>query len=156
MRPFGCRWSLRVRHGFWATAGREDLALFWKWFQQVFPNHDVSEDLRQGVVDASSLVPVQLHGDGGRHFKKTEVMILQWQPVLGGGTKKALPSRVGLAINYCGNTCKTRFLFSVPPRAMYSGTPQPLNRLFRAFGILFACVLWFVAIVLIMLISLKL
>ena len=119
-------------------------------------------------VDASSLVPVQLHGDGGRHFKRTEVMILQWQPVLGGGTKKALPSRVGLAINYRGNTWGTRFLFSVLPRAMYSGTPQRLFRAFGilltcapwfvavAFGILFACAPWFVAIVLIMLISLKL
>ena len=35
-------------------------------------------------------IPVMLHGDEGRGNKKTGIMIISWQPMLGTGTSKSI------------------------------------------------------------------
>ena len=85
------------------------LSMFWERFAALYPQHDVCADINSGKVDPKYLVPLQMHGDGGRGYRKTEVMILQYQPILGAGTRAAPAEKVDLPLNFLGHSFCTRF-----------------------------------------------
>ena len=63
--------------------GSSRLAEFWEHFRDEQPTHEVFDHGQ--FIDYSSLVPLYLHGDGGRTYKRDELMVIQFQPVLGFG-----------------------------------------------------------------------
>lgn len=117
-----------------SNQGCHKLVIFWRLFQQQWPSHDVCADIQAKVVDPAFLIPCYIHGDGGRGYKKSEIMCLQWQPILGKGTRKTFKGPEEFPLNFLGRSFATRFIFAVMPRGCYKHTSAPLNRLFRAFG----------------------
>ena len=104
---------------------------FWENFTKQF-EHPVTADIQSGKLNAAFLVPINVHGDGGRTFKKSEIMILQFQSAIGGGSrlsgqKRKLPSGAEEAgFNLSGHSLATRYLMSCLTKKHYSDDPAPL------------------------------
>ena len=96
---------------------------------------EVFHDIETGLVSAETLVPVLIHGDGGRTYKRDELMVAQFQPVLSKGTRKSIVAKPGsVGVNLKGHSFTTRFLFSVLQKQMYSTDPVTFSRWLEEFG----------------------
>ena len=109
------------------------LAGFWDKFVVEFPDHPIGACFEAGLNKAS-VVPINLHGDGGRCYRKAEIMILQWQSAIGQGTrfsnaKRKLETRDDAQINLAGHSLSTRFLMSTMCKKYYDQDPAPLLEL---------------------------
>ena len=112
---------------------------FWSLFALQFPDHPVTKDFETGATAKQRLIPLNIHGDGGRTYKKSEIMILQFQPVLGQGTslgrrttgqkRKQDGQDPALEVNMQGHSMATRFLMSVLCKKFYENDVQPLLKL---------------------------
>ncbi|CAE7247908.1 unnamed protein product [Symbiodinium sp. KB8] len=111
---------------------------FWCNFKNQFTDHPVSKAIVAQTLDSEHLVPVILHGDGGRTYKKSELMILQWQPAIGSRTSKSIsnPKKRKLsddidaaAVNLLGHSVATRYLMSVLLKKYYIDDSEPLQAL---------------------------
>ena len=107
-------------------------------YKNQFASHPVAEQIAAGSVDTEHLVPLILHGDGGRTYKKSELMILQWQPAIGAGTSKSKTSSRkrkldndidAAAVNLLGHSLATRYLLSVLLKKYYIEDSTPLHSL---------------------------
>ena len=85
--------------------------VFWERYEQIYPNFQIYELARQGKIRLDRACPVYIHGDEGTHYKKSAIMILQWQGVLGKGTLKKQVAQHG--VNSLGHTLRTRLLCGV-------------------------------------------
>ncbi|CAE7379682.1 unnamed protein product [Symbiodinium sp. CCMP2456] len=108
---------------------------FWCNFKKEFATHPIAA---MNDLDTEHLVPLILHGDGGRTYKKSELMILQWQPAIGAGTsktktssnKRKLPGDIdAAAVNLLGHSLATRYLMSVLLKKYYIEDSTPLQSL---------------------------
>ena len=86
----------------------EMFRLFWQRYEILYPNFQVFDLGRRGQVDLSRACPIYIHGDEGTWFKRSAVMVLQWQGVLGKGTVKCQVKQHG--VNSIGHTLRTRLL----------------------------------------------
>lgn len=80
-------------------------------------------------MDPRTLIPVYIHGDGGRTYKHDELMIFQFQPCMGHGTmhsRPVKPNSIGVSLK--GHSFTTRFLFGVLQKAIYSNDPSTFER----------------------------
>ncbi|CAE7621704.1 unnamed protein product [Symbiodinium sp. CCMP2592] len=93
------------------------LAEFWEHFRGEQPTHEVFD--HGHFIDYSCLVPLYVHGDGGRTYKRDELMVIQFQPVLGFGSRLSHPLGQKTGINLQGHSFTTRFLIGVMPKQMY-------------------------------------
>ena len=98
--------------------------------------HPVAEAIREAHVDPSRLIPLNVHGDGGRTYKKSELMVLQWQSCIGRGTNQADPSKkrklgqhIAAEVNLKGHSLATRYLLSVMTKKHYMEDVTPLLQL---------------------------
>jgi hypothetical protein len=106
---------------------------FWERYEQIYPDHQIFERARAGLIDLSLCIPVYNHKDEGRSLKKLPIMIVHTQGVLGKGTTKQSVSkrrvckhtlkRSGLNMNFIGHTYTTRFLFMAMHRKVYKTDP---------------------------------
>ncbi|CAE7518865.1 unnamed protein product [Symbiodinium necroappetens] len=108
---------------------------FWYNFKNQFSSHPIAT---MTDLDTEHLVPLVLHGDGGRTYKKSELMILQFQPAIGAGTSKSRASSRkrklendtdAAAVNLLGHSLATRFLMSVLLKKYYIEDSAPLQSL---------------------------
>lgn len=100
------------------SSGGPRLREFWRQYKIWEPEHEV---WMHDHFDPETTVPLLVHGDGGRTYKKEELMVVQWQPVLGWGTRASHPvHRPGVAgVNLQKHSFTTRFLYSVLQKANY-------------------------------------
>ena len=92
----------------------QDYATFWS--RSVYKVHSTR---------LSQCVPVYLHCDEGTGPKKRGLLVLQFQPVLGAG------SRRGNDINFSGSTYTNRMLYSVLKTTLYAKKKDILYNLLR-------------------------
>eukprot|EP00439_Symbiodinium_sp_Y106_P012257 s406_g1.t2 len=95
---------------------------FWERYRLSEPDHDI---WLYSHFQEDTLVPLLVHGDGGRTDRKDELMVLQFQPMLGFGTrashKMLRPTAAG--VNLRKHTFTTRFLYGVMGKALYRENP---------------------------------
>ena len=136
---------------FWGSSGRPVLEQFWDDFGRLYPTHPVVLDILMGMVTPGLLVPLCIHGDGGRHVRKTEIMVVQFQSCVGQGTRistgqkllgkrkradgepsaaPAAPSG-GAQVNLLGHSFETRFLVGTMAKRYYSADMGPLLEFFK-------------------------
>ena len=100
------------------SSGGPRLRDFWTQYKNWEPKHEVwSHD----HFDPETTVPLLVHGDGGRTYRKEELMVVQFQPVLGWGTRTSHPvHRPGVSgVNLQKHSFTTRFLYGVMQKALY-------------------------------------
>ena len=104
------------------------LTSFWEKLRPLRPQHPV---YRLPKETWQHIIPVYLIADEGRGFKKSQIMVLGSEPVLGEGceAEDAITSLESLKLNFRGNTFKTRQLYTVVPKKCYNKDAGPLNNL---------------------------
>ena len=108
----GNHWERLFGIGDLATAEKM-MTQFWQQYRLWFPDFELFGLAHEGVPLHRTL-PVYIHGDEGTHYKRSALMVLQWQSVLGKGTSKLGPLQHGvLGSNQKGQTLSTRMLFAV-------------------------------------------
>ena len=110
-------------------SGGPRLQEFWSRYRAWMPDHEM---WTHSHFDTSALVPLMVHGDGGRTFKKDELMVVQFQPVLGFGTRIShpLPKANNPGVNLGKHTFTTRFLYGVLLQSSVQRGPIELHTLF--------------------------
>ena len=113
--------------------GKACLQDFWKKWMLLRPKHpvcDLSEE------DLSRTIPICLFADEGRGLKKSAVMVLGSEPVLGDGcdAEDAATACESTKLNFRGNTFRTRQLYTVMHKRMYSKNEMPLRLLADAWA----------------------
>ena len=104
------------------------LAEFWARLKMVEPGLEVFDDLDDGLVSADRLVPLYMHGDGGRTYKHAELMVVQFQPAIGHGSSQSRmfnPHAAGVSLR--GHSFTTRFLVGVMQKHVYSESPEKFH-----------------------------
>lgn len=102
------------------------LDLFWQRYQDLFPQHQLFADVQAGKKELSKCIPIFVHGDEGVHYKKSGVLVLSIQGVVGTGSKKRSPTEVAknqypselheLPLNFLRPGTETRLLSIVCPK----------------------------------------
>ena len=126
-----------------ACLGGPLLQQFWDDYARLYPTHPVVLDIITNKTDSSLLVPVYVHGDGGRHYRKSEIMVIQFQSVIGQGSRFSSTSRKrkldegendecwGLQFNLQGHSFTTRFLIATMLKQYYHEDVSPLLLLMK-------------------------
>ena len=106
---------------------------FWQRFQPLRPTHPVFE---LPAAELASTIPIYLIADEGRGYKKSAIMVLGSEPLLGTGCEAQDETTAAetLKLNFKGNTLKTRQLFSVMAKQSYRDDSAPLDALLAAWA----------------------
>ena len=104
------------------------VTIFWEKLRPLRPQHPV---YRLPKESWKHIIPVYLLADEGRGFKKGQIMVLGSEPVLGYGceAEDEITTSEPVKMNFRGNTYKTRQLFTVVPKKLYSKDATCLNEL---------------------------
>ena len=101
---------------------------FWDLWRLVEDDHPIFKVHKRNL---SSCIPIWVFADEGTSQKKKALMVLQFQPILGRGSKRAED------INMSGVSVTTRFLYSVLSGKVYAGKKnqqEPLHNLVSCFA----------------------
>lgn len=113
----------------------KDFRAFWAKWKLLQPNHPVFQcDLAK--LDWS--IPVAVHCDEGTSQKKKALMVIQYQSLLGEGTRKRKRSDMEPGVNYLGSSVRTRYLYSVMLGRLYSSKKNqngPLLKVMDRMGV---------------------
>ena len=115
------------------TGGCESLLELWETWQPLRPHHPCYALSQQELLQT---IPIYIIADEGRSFKKSTVMVLGWEPVLGNGcdVEDEITALHSMKLNFRGNTIKTRALFAVMGKNMYAKDASPLHKLVEFFA----------------------
>lgn len=91
---------------------------FWTKWKLLQPQHPVFEIHPNNT---GHCIPVAIHCDEGQTLKKKSIMIVQFQPVLGGGTRKRKSGADQPGLNMIGNSLVSRLLWTVMLGRAYGG-----------------------------------
>ena len=119
-------------------AGEAVLSDFCEHFERLHPTHPVVLELQTGAVHPGALVPLLIHGDGGRHYRKSEILVVQWQSMIGRGTRESAQGSnkrrlnqdgddvYAAECNMLGHSFSTRFLIGSMIKKYYKESPATL------------------------------
>lgn len=100
---------------------RAILEEFWRRYRILKPDHALWELVDSKKMDLSRTVPLLLHGDEGRGYKKSPFLICAYHSYLGKGTILANSTRtqrpyLAMKLNYVGNSWSHRYVTAVLPK----------------------------------------
>ena len=108
------------------SVGCQMMADFWARYRIIFPDYELFTRADRNEVDLNRCLPCLIHGDEGTYYKRSGIMIVQWQSVFGKGTsllgREAFADRLlgesnaKAFVNQRGVTFTTRFLLGVLPK----------------------------------------
>ena len=115
----------------------DSLLQFWQNFSKQYPSHEVFQFSEMRGIPLRRTLPCFLHGDEGRHHKKTGIMILSVQGVLGRGSApfhkkvfKIWSKKKTQGLNIGGHSFRSRLLLLALPKKFYSQDPQNFLTMF--------------------------
>ena len=105
---------------------------FWDRYSDLNPTHPIYEEALQGRINLHEAIPVLHHGDEGRGFKRSGVLIVSTHGLVGRGSHKGVVnSRLGklspddpLCLNMIGHSLTRQFVQFVMPAAMYKDNSE--------------------------------
>ena len=107
---------------------------FWQSWESLQPEHPLFQGDRSKLAWS---IPILIHCDEGTSQKKKALMVVQYQALLGMGSRKRKRDGNEPALNFVGNSLITRQLFSVMLGRLYSlkkNKNEPLLKLMEALG----------------------
>ena len=111
--------------------GHAEFENFWGKWKKLEPDHPI---FKTHKGREQNCVPIAVHFDEGQTLKKKSIMVMQYQPVLGKGTRKRKSTLVEPGCNMLGNSLTNRILWGVMLSRVYSGKKhgnKPLKKLIR-------------------------
>ena len=110
---------------------KDTLLEFWRRFATTNGDHQVFEAAAKGLVCLERAIPILLHGDEGRGFKRQGVMCLSLQGAIGKGTRpfqdrfqNESSQKARMGVNMAGSSFNTRLLFASMPKKWYNTNPD--------------------------------
>ena len=114
------------------------LMAFWKKYSICFPSHQVFQE--GNGLDLRRCIPVYMHGDEGRSFKKSGVLLINLQGAIGKGSEPFLKKhelnerfrQISMGLNIGGHSLHSfasRLLYCSMQRKFYAKQPQVLENL---------------------------
>ena len=104
---------------------------FWRRFSIRYPGHQIYKACDEGALSLSRTIPLYIHGDEGRGFKRLGIMILSIQGAIGRGSRPFKKRhvlqtlrKVRMGTNIGGSSFSTRFLFAAAPKKWYNTIPE--------------------------------
>ena len=104
---------------------------FWRGYAYEWPDFGIYDDSAAGKLSLSRAIPVYIHGDEGRGFKRSGVMILSLQGAIGRGSKpfqKRHPIRsirkIKMGMNLQGSSFNSCFLYAAMSKRFYNTKPE--------------------------------
>ena len=126
---------------------RRELCLeFWRRLKQSRPDHPVySSGKRAGREDTDRLrntIPLLHHGDEGRTYRKSPLMVLSTHGVLGRGCSQAADQNKDnytaqedpMRLNFLGSTLTTHYIFAALPHFLYKKCPGALDTMLELYA----------------------
>ncbi|CAE7875722.1 hypothetical protein AK812_SmicGene32295 [Symbiodinium microadriaticum] len=115
---------------------------FWARFEKIRPRHPIFSMARGGKVQLKDAIPILHHGDEGRTYRKSPIMILSTHGMLGTGCSKAdikQDSNVAMhenpmLLNMLGSTITTQFIFTALPQKIYKDCPEALDQMLSIYS----------------------
>lgn len=108
--------------------GLDGLREFWHRFKKIWPMHPVYRDHEE---ELAFCIPIYFHDDEGRYLKREQILIFNFQSVLGKGTSmmaaKDNPECQG--VNFLGSSYATRFLLATLLSQLYRKKNKDGHRL---------------------------
>ena len=107
------------------------LIAFWdSWFYEN-SSHVAYERHMSGELDLGRTIPVLLHGEEGRGYKRRQLMVLSTHGALGRGSHHDThtDSAHHLPLNMLGSTWLTHFLTCVMPISLYGDCPEAFDHM---------------------------
>ena len=108
---------------------------FWRRYSLEWPDFELFKATGNDLA-LCRCIPVYIHGDEGRGFKRSGVMILSLQGAIGRGSRpfqRRHPllslRKIKMGINLQGSSFNSRFLFTAMPKKYYAKNPE--SRFFR-------------------------
>ena len=99
------------------------ISKFWSRFKKVYPSHPIFS-YHRGRED--HVLPVCFHADEGRTLKKSQIMVMNLQPLLGGNPDPAYdPDEMHMNFKY--SSYATRLLMTVMCKRVYRKSFRPLK-----------------------------
>ena len=117
---------------------------FWTNYQQCHPDFGL---FQCSDIDYGHCIPVYAHADGGRGFKKSELMVFNWSSAIGSGTGKVNLKDPGVRsmkfrkgkqkrpqqVNLLGHSYETHYMWGVMPAAWHKDDSK-FHRVLEEFG----------------------
>ena len=103
---------------------------FWSRFAKEVPDHQIFSANQAGEVSLSRSVPIMVHGDEGRNFKRKGIMLLSFEGVLGKGARPFADKnpektkKLTMGVNIGGHSFCSRFLCAAMQRKCYNQNPE--------------------------------
>ena len=120
---------------------RKDLCVeFWKRYERIRPGHPIFAEARSGRCQLHNALPVLHHGDEGRSYRKTPIMVVSTHGMLGRGCRQAklqagLPIKeTAMDMNFVGSTFTTHFIFAALPVGLYKKHPAALDKMLSIYA----------------------
>ena len=113
---------------------------FWRRYERIRPGHPIFKLAREGGVRLETAIPVLHHGDEGRSYRKTPVMVVSTHGMLGRGCRQAklqagLPIKeTAMDMNFVGSTVTTHFIFAALPASLYKTHPEALDKMLSIYA----------------------
>ena len=111
------------------TEMEDTLLKFWRRYSLSHADHQV---FSSGVA-LRRAIPVMVHGDEGRGFKRTGIMMLSLQGCIGRGSRPFLSKELDedlrkdlMGLNMFGSSFNSRMLFAAMAKKHYSNHPESL------------------------------
>ena len=100
------------------------LLTFWSKYKALFPKHQLWSDVQKNGKDLRKCLPLFLHGDEGVHYRKSGLLVLSFQGVVGYGSSKRSKDLKeqfkntgrSIPINFLRTGFQTRMLILVCPK----------------------------------------
>ena len=114
------------------SSGGPRLREFWQRYKAWLPEHEI---FSHEHFCEETFIPLLVHGDGGRTYRKEELMVAQFQPILGWGTRLShpLPNAQRAGVNLRAHSFTTRFLFGVLQKGIYKDDSSAFTCFFDGF-----------------------
>lgn len=111
----------------------ECLLAFWRRYACEFPDFGLYQASAEEGFPLRRVIPLFIHGDEGRGFKKNGILIVSFQPVIGEGTRPQKKRGVHrtiekerMGLNILGSSFSTRFLCLSMMKKFYASKPASL------------------------------
>ena len=123
---------------------------FWRRYQQVYPQHELFGP-KGAHLPRERCVPVFIHGDEGTTYKKSAVLLISFQPVIGFGSQRrsiqaALTDfekdmeKAGIPVNFLRTGFQSRFLCAIAPKDVFGKLFLKRNKTILLFVLAGRCI----------------
>lgn len=114
------------------------LLTFWRRYSKLFPDHEIFSAASRGEVSLQRAIPCYVHGDEGRGYKKSGVLLVSVQGIIGKGTQQFMARhdsnerRDRMGLNLLGSSFNSRFLVAVMGKKHYGDSMANYHAIFSA------------------------